>query len=95
MMKTILYRGETLILEKTEYCAGGVALTLYDEEGLPFTAITVWVPGLKSGEVAIKDYSENEGMLATMINHGIVHPPHRYAASGYVTIPVCKLKEDN
>lgn len=95
MNKTIQYRGETLTLVKSTYYAGGTALVLTDEEGMPFTTVTVWVPGLKSGEVAIKDYSENEGMLATMINHGIVHPPHRHVASGFVTIPVCKLKEDN
>lgn len=95
MMKTLLYRGETLTLKKNEYYAGGVALTLSDEYESPFATATVWVPGLKQGEVAIKDYAENEGMLAAMVDAGVVHPPHRYVKSGFVTIPVCKLKEDN
>lgn len=43
------------------------------------------------GEIAIKDYSENEGMLEAMVDAGIVSEPLRMEASGYVEIPVCKL----
>lgn len=93
MKQTIKYHGEDMTLKRQQYQNGGVALTLDDEEGFPYTTATVWVPGLKKGEVAIKDYAENEGMLATLIQHGIVKPPHRTVASGFVTIPVCYLEE--
>ena len=46
------------------------------------------IPG---GEVAVKSYSENEGMLEALIEAGVVEAPHRVAESGYVLIPICKL----
>lgn len=55
---------------------------------------TVNIPGitLKTHEVAIKDYSENEGMLKALILADIVAMPHKFVKGGYVEFPVCKLK---
>ena len=47
---------------------------------------------LLTDEVGIKDYSENEGVLDFLVKNNIVHPPHRHAQSGFVIIPVCRLK---
>lgn len=46
---------------------------------------------LAPDEVAIKDYSECEGVLGELFRVGAVASPHRYIASGHVMIPVCKL----
>lgn len=46
------------------------------------------------GKVAIKDYSENEGMLDVMIEAGIVSTPVRLEMRGFVTIPICKLLKE-
>ena len=61
------------------------------EDGFPFAKCTVNIPGLEKDEVAIKDYSENEGMLDFLLSNSIVEKPHRYEHSGYVRIPVCKM----
>jgi hypothetical protein len=39
---------------------------------------------LRQGEIAIKNWSENEGMLPLLIAEKIVEPPHRHIPSGYV-----------
>ncbi len=77
---------------KSEYVHGGTALQLMEigtQE--PIATATVWIPDLQKGEVAIKDYSENEGMLMSLTKALIVSEPIRHVASGFVTIPVCKL----
>lgn len=52
---------------------------------------------LKDFEFAIKNYSENEGMLKWLINNNYMQHPHFSFASGFVDIPVCyatnKLRE--
>jgi hypothetical protein len=42
-------------------------------------------------EVAIKNYSECDGMLDALVAAGVVLPPHRIIESGYVELPVCHL----
>ena len=41
--------------------------------------------------VCVKDYSEGEGNLRTLVDAGIVETPYRYIPSGFVTLPVCRL----
>jgi len=65
---------------------------LNDDQEVVLTA-TVYVEGLNPDEVAIKDYSENEGVLNTLLANDIVEPPHRVIQSGYVNLPICKLKD--
>ena len=64
-----------------KYQKGGTAIRLVGaEDGMPVATASVWVGGperVDKDEVAIKDYSENEGMLEALIKGGIIHPPHR------------------
>ncbi len=46
---------------------------------------------LPPNHVAIKDYSENSGVLDFLIEAGIVEQPSYQIQSGFVLIPVCKL----
>lgn len=41
--------------------------------------------------IAIKDYSENEGVLDECVRLGLVGPVLYRIDSGFVSIPVCKL----
>lgn len=41
--------------------------------------------------VCVKNYSEGEGNLRTLLDAGIVEPPYRYIPSGLVALPVCRL----
>jgi len=59
----------------------------------PIAMATVNMPdaNLKQDEVCIKDYSENEGMVDTLVKAGVISEPIRIIQTGYVNIPVCKL----
>lgn len=46
---------------------------------------------LKNGHVAIKNWSENEGILNVLIREGVVSTPSHFIRSGFVDIPVCEL----
>ena len=77
-----------------KYKNGQNAIELYDmEDGCPYAVASVAVDcHLDNNEVAIKNYSENEGILQTLVENNIVERPHRYTSSGYVKIPICVLK---
>jgi hypothetical protein len=80
------------VLEISKYRTGELRLELVDEDDFsPVATASVLVPGLLEGEVAIKDYSENEGMLQTLLDARVIASPHRYVTSGYVIIPVTTL----
>ena len=98
-LKKVVYNGWNCNLMKSSYTDGGrVALCLVageDDEfpGEPVATCTVNIPEepLADGEVLIKDYSENVGMAEFLEREGVVKKTGRVVASGYVTIPVCKL----
>jgi hypothetical protein len=78
-----------------KYANGQTKIQLYDViDGLPYATATAAVEDgiLKEGEVAIKDWSENEGILNTLIDSNIVEEPHAFIQSSYVKVPICKLK---
>ena len=60
----------------------------------PYATATVIIPGLSTDEYAIKDYSENDGILDMLLEQEVVVEPHRYAYSGYVMIPICRLSPE-
>jgi len=89
--------GETykLSLHFSKYRNGQTAIMLFDmADGFPFATATVCVEDhlLNSDEVAIKDYSENEGILESLIEAGIVEHPRAFIQTNHVKIPICKLK---
>lgn len=81
------------------YAMGGIFLELYEKDENDnyecFMTASICVPcALEDNEIAIKNYSENEGILDILIEQGVINEPHRYVSSGYVNnIPVCTLKE--
>jgi hypothetical protein len=89
----IKYQDTAVYLKRGKYASGGGAsLQLIDAvDHCPYATCTVNLEGLEPDEVAIKDYSENEGMLDFLISEEIVKPPHRSIPSGFVLIPVCRL----
>lgn len=90
-MNKVIFMGETCTVRSDIYSLGGTVLQLIDQDGLPYATATMWISGLEKDEVAIKNYSENEGMLHALMSAGIVEAPHRTVLNGYVTVPVCKL----
>jgi hypothetical protein len=83
---------DTLYIQRKRYHSGNVCLNLIDaKDHFPYMCATVNVEGLSEDEVAIKNYSENEGILDTLVTEGVIKPPHRHIKSGFVIIPICKL----
>lgn len=76
-----------------EYGNGRLALSLIADNGEPIAVCTVNLPDLdiEEGHVAIKDYSENEGMLAALIEAEIVEEPSALVKAERVEFPICKL----
>lgn len=71
-----------------------IALTLEDpDNGEDIAVATINIPGepLSKDEVIIKDYSENEGMLETLINASIISKPVRFVQTGHISAPICEL----
>lgn len=68
---------------------GTIAIQLFEENGYELIAtatVNVGIPG-----VFIKDYSENEGLLAQLVEKGLVQEIGATVKSGYVEIPEVKL----
>ena len=88
------HKGTTLSVKFAKYNNGQNAILLQDiQDGQPYAVASVALElPLLQDEVAIKDYSENEGILNELLHAGIVDPPHRMVSSGFVTIPICKMK---
>jgi len=71
-----------------------VAITVVDaEDGEDLLVATVNLPDepLEEGETVIKNYSENEGVLAFLIENGIVSKPIRNISTGFVQCQVVKI----
>lgn len=62
--------------------------------GEDVAVLTVCLPDhkLPPNYVAIKDYSENQGVLKQLVKEGVIDWPAYESPSGYVNIPICKLK---
>lgn len=94
-MTRVRFKGWDCIVEKRQYENGRPALQLIDaEDGSPIATATVNLPDVPLGknEVAIKDWSENEGMLAALTEAGVVKPTGQTIRSGFVEVPVCELQ---
>ena len=61
-----------------------------EEDYYGVVSVNTYMP-LPNNMAAIKDYSENEGILEALISQSIITGPVRYISSGYVSIPVVKV----
>lgn len=93
-MQHYSYHCYDIYIEKKVLGDGQIKLQLIDaEDGLAVCTPTVILPvgTIDKGNVAIKDYSENEGILSWLFVNDIVGPVIEFIKQGYVTIYVCKL----
>lgn len=93
-MHIIRFRKWNCNLQFEQYNNGRTAITLTEvETGDPIAVATVNIPEVELGpdEVLIKDYSENQGILASLVRNSIVSEPLYFYNSVYVQIPICKL----
>lgn len=76
------------------YKAGGIAIEL-NEPGKDWN---VWARcticpdfPMETGEVAIKNYSENEGLYESLLDAGVIEKAHRKIPCGWISAPVAFL----
>ena len=81
-------------VQRLEYPGGRTALVLIDaRDGDQVATVTVNLPDqpLGANEVFVKDWSENDGMVAAMERAGILRNTGEYVRAGYVVAPKCEL----
>lgn len=85
-MTHIQFKKETLTVSKRFYNTGAIALTITDEQGFPYMTATVNLPNhpLDKNQTFIKNWSENEGILESLITHNIVKDTGKTVITGYV-----------
>jgi len=89
----VRFLGEDCTVSFVRYHNDRVAIELTCEDGSSMARATVNLPEvpLAEDEVAVKDYSENAGMLSALMSAGIVSAPVRWVESGWVKVPVCRV----
>lgn len=102
-MKVILHNtkggnGRVAVVHWGRYQNGRVAIELLpvlrDEFSSPLLRASVNVPSITfaADEIAIKDYSENEGLLSDLVAANVVLLPAReIRVSEFAVVHVCKL----
>lgn len=78
-----------------KYHNGNLGLEIWSEEHGPIAKVTTYVSMILGDDyIAVKNYSENEGMDEFLVSSGIVDKdPINYVASGFVDIPIYRLTE--
>ena len=93
-MKTVKFKNWICHVEKKQYAMGRPALVLHDvEDGQVVAKATINIPDLSlvDGQVVIKNYSENEGMLNALIKARVVSHPIGHVQTGFEECPICWL----
>lgn len=91
----LTYKNESVSCVLDSYRDGTPAIQVYDEEGIPyFTATVNMSKKLPDNQTAIKDYSENKGVLDWLIYNDIVTPTKKVLSNGYVNCSVVTVNMD-
>lgn len=88
------YKTYQVYLQWNRYRNGRTCLELleaFTHEPILVASVNLDDTPLENGEMLIKNYSENEGVLDFLISNGIVSKPKRWISSGWVMIPVVDL----
>lgn len=92
------YIDEQAVLQIGRYADGEIALALVNEWGELLTKATVCLAGSgrypQLGNVFVKNYAENAGVLEALIEAGVIGPPVAELKTGYVSVYECPLLLD-
>ena len=87
------FAGYEAVIQRSTYTNGSVRLTLAKTSGTPLAVATTALDELPAeGNVFIKDWGENMGMLAALQSAGIVGEVVREIRSGFVTVYEASLE---
>lgn len=88
------FKNNKVALSFSHYLANfqnSLLITSLHGERLNVASICLADETLKDDEIAIKNYSENDGVLDFLVQEKIISTPIRTVKSGYVEIPICKI----
>jgi hypothetical protein len=94
VMKPVRFLGSDCVIEKRRYANGRPALVLNEAgSGELFAVATVNLPDVPAApnQVFIKDYSENEGILAVVEAAGVVKSMNVRISTSFASLPICEL----
>lgn len=100
-MKRFLFKGPygtaIVAVVRRRYVNGNLRIELLDEEGYPYAIASTNIPSLKLGddEIVVKDYSENKGILAFLLQHNIVELTSRAVRVGMELCEICRVTPEN
>lgn len=91
--QTLVVNETTCIVEIGKYANGQPRLQLYDAEDYsPYMTASCAIPdALQLGEIAIKNYSENEGIWDILLDAGIIEDTGKRIRQGFVVIYIGRL----
>ena len=91
----MVHKDKQLFIRFEKYLNGQHCIKLYEKGTELLWAVASLAVGfsLQADEIAIKNYSENENILDTLLEAEVIHYPHRYISQGFVRIPICKIQE--
>lgn len=89
----VMFRGEECRVVVTKYAKPhNIALILVDKTGAPFAKASVNPDYfLGEGMVAVKSYSENQGILEALVSAGIVAKTGDTIPMNYAEFHLCRL----
>lgn len=91
-MKTVRFMGQTCTFEWGQYAKPrNPRLQLWASDGPMATASINPDVQLPDGFIAIKDFRENVGVLAALVNAGIVEDTGELVRAGYELAHVCRI----
>jgi hypothetical protein len=93
VMDTRFGSNEAVRAQFQRYRNGQICITLVTEEGEPWLDATSAIPfPVPAGCVAVKDWSENDGVPAILLQSGVIEgDPVAHIPSGYVAVPIYRL----
>ncbi|MEW8046616.1 MAG: hypothetical protein AB2805_09010 [Candidatus Thiodiazotropha sp.] len=85
------------VVEVSKYGNGRTAILLRNVAGEPVAKATVNVTLFQpaEGEVLIKDYAENEGILACLTDIGLLEPTGKELWVGHDKLHICKINNQD
>lgn len=84
---------QTVLARFGRYSNGQTVIELMCEDGESWLTATCAIPSsIPAGAVAIKDWSENEGIVAILLTAGVIEgPPLARLPLGFLSVPVYRL----
>lgn len=89
-MTDIIFNNKPYICKVFTTHVGTLAIKLSSYDGESTIQPTVWLSEIAKNELAIADYYQYAGILNTLIQAKVIHPPHRYCND----YPICYLYDN-